>query len=101
MLRYASFAASGDGEGQGSWEAMASVQDEQLEAARAELRSLLDWAERHAPGPRGPLDDGGAWDAHWHEQAEDGGWTTLTLSLVGPWEWGETLVAKFEPAGDS
>lgn len=95
-MRYLSFCCSEDGEGHGCWEAMASVRSADLVAARAELQAVLSWAVRHAPGPRAPLDEGGAWDAHEHEQVEDDGWFTLTLSLVGPWEWGETLRANFE-----
>ena len=91
-LQYLIFDASEDGEGQGSWEAMASVRAGELAALRAELQAVLDAAERQSPGPRGPLDEGGRWDADVHEQTE-GDWTTLTLTLTGPWAWGEGLIA--------
>ena len=26
----------------------------------------------------------------------DGEWTTLTLTLTGPWAWGEALMREFE-----
>ena len=48
------------------------------------------------PAHAGPLDEGGAWDADEQVQT-DGDWTTVTLTLTGPWEWGEALVAHFAP----
>ena len=44
------------------------------------------------PGPRGPLDEGGAWDAD-TQVHEDCGWTEVRLTLTGPWDWGEALMA--------
>lgn len=93
-LQYLVFDASDDGEGQGSWEAMASVRADQLPALMAEIKTVLDWAETHSPGPRGPLEEGGAWDADQQVQT-DGAWTTVTLTITGPWEWGEALLARF------
>ena len=90
-LQYLIFEASEDGEGQGSWEAMAGVREADLPALRSEVQAVLQAAERQSPGPRGPVDDGGCWDADLHEQ-QDGGWTTLTLTLTGPWDWGEALL---------
>jgi len=83
-------------DGTGTWDAMASVRAAQLPAVLAEVSSVLDWAEAHAPGPRGPLDEGGVWDADEQAQAE-GEWTTVTLTLTGPWAWGEALAAHFAP----
>lgn len=91
-LNYLIFDASDDGEGTGSWEAMASVRAANLPAALAEVQAVLAAAERRAPGPRGPLDEDGVWDAD-VQQHTDGGWTTVTLVLTGPWAWGEALVA--------
>ncbi|MCV0438436.1 MAG: hypothetical protein K5880_07375 [Hydrogenophaga sp.] len=99
-IHYLIFDSSDDGEGTGTWEAMASVRAAQLPAVRAEVQAVLDWAEAHAPGPRGPLDEGGAWDADEQVLADDGDWTTVTLTLTGPWEWGEALVAHFAPSTD-
>ena len=95
-LQYLMFDASEDGEGHGSWEAMASVRAEQLPALQAEVQTVLAWAKANSPGPRGPLDDGGAWDADQHIQT-DGNWTTLTLTLIGPWAWGEAMLAQLAP----
>ena len=90
-LQYLIFDASDDGEGTGSWEAMASVRAPELPVVLAEVQTVLAAAERQAPGPRGPLDEGGVWDAE-VQQHSDGDWTTVTLTLTGPWAWGETLL---------
>jgi hypothetical protein len=91
QLQYLLFDASDDGEGIGTWDAMASVGAAQLPEVMQEVQAVLTWAEAHSPGP---LDEGGAWDADQLVQTE-GDWTTVTLTLTGPWEWGETLVAYF------
>lgn len=92
-LHYLIFDASDDGEGNGCWEAMASVRAPQVAALQAEVQAVLGRAEACAPGPRGPLDEGGVWDADLHTQT-DGEWTTLTLTLVGPWDWGAALLTE-------
>jgi hypothetical protein len=93
-LQYLLFDASDDGEGTGSWEAMASVRADQLPAVLAEVAAVIASAQADAPGPRGALDEGGAWDAEQQVQP-DGDWTTVVLTITGPWEWGEALVARF------
>jgi hypothetical protein len=93
-LNYLIFDASDDGEGTGSWEAMASVRAADLAAVLAEVASVMAAAQTDAPGPRGALDEGGAWDAE-HQVQSDGDWTTVTLTITGPWEWGEALVERF------
>jgi hypothetical protein len=94
-LQYLIFDASDDGEGTGTWEAMASVRAAELPAVLAEVQAVLAATERLAPGPRGPLDEGGVWDADVQQHTDrggDGDWTTVTLTLTGPWEWGEALL---------
>ena len=93
-LNYLIFDASDDGEGIGTWEAMASVRGADLPAVLAEAQAVLAAAERRAPGPRGPLDEDGVWDADL-QQHTDGDWTTVTLTITGPWAWGEALVGAF------
>lgn len=93
-LNYLIFDAADDGEGTGSWEAVASVRRADLPAVMAEVDAVLARAQREAPGPRGPLDEGGAWDAD-TQVHEDGDWTEVRLTLTGPWDWGEALVAGF------
>lgn len=93
-LQFLMFDASDDGEGTGAWEAVASVRAADLGAVMAEIGVVLQRAERDAPGPRGPLDEGGAWDADTQVRA-DGDWTEVTLTITGPWAWGEALLAGF------
>ena len=95
QLNYLIFDASDDGEGTGTWEAMASVRDADWHDAKAEVQAVLSAALFNEPGPRGPLDEGGAWDAD-EQTSRDGEWTTVTLTLTGPWEWGEALMREFE-----
>jgi hypothetical protein len=97
-LQYLLFDASDDGHGTGTWDAMASVRAADLPAVLAEVQQVMAAGERHSPGPRGPLDEGGAWDAEQQVQT-DGDLTTVTLTLTGPWEWGEALVAQFAFTG--
>lgn len=91
-LNYLLFDASDDGEGTGTWDAMAGVRAGQLSEVMKEVQTVLAWADAHCPGPRGQLDEGGVWDADQLAQTE-GDWTTVTLTLTGPWTWGEELVA--------
>lgn len=95
QLNYLIFDASDDGEGTGTWEAMASVRAEELPNVIAEAQAVLQSATASGLGPRGPLEDGGSWDAD-KQITTDGKWTTVTLTLTGPWEWGEALMGEFE-----
>jgi hypothetical protein len=90
-LQYLTFEASDDGDGVGTWDAMASVRADQVAAVLAEVQAVLNWAERHSPGPRGPLEEGGFWDADQQTLAE-GDWITVTLTITGPWAWGEEMI---------
>ena len=92
-LEYLIFDASDDGEGTGTWDAMASVHADALPSVLAEVRAVLARAEAHQPGPRGPLDEGGSWDAD-QQVTTDGEWITVTLTISGPWAWGEALVLQ-------
>jgi hypothetical protein len=92
-LQYLIFDASDDGEGLGSWEAVASVRADDRERLWAEVEALRAAAEADAPGPRGPQEEGGAWDLDVRSRA-DGAWLEVTVTLVGPWTWGEALLAR-------
>jgi len=92
-LDYLIFDASDDGQGTGSWEAMASVLAADLPAVMAEATAVEAAAQADAPGPRGPLDEGGGWDLD-VQTAREGDWTSVTLTLTGPWAWGEALVER-------
>ena len=95
QLQFLIFDASDDGEGTGTWEAMASIRGENLPAVSAEVQMVLQRAVATEPGLRGPLDEGGAWDAD-EQFTTDGEWHSVTLTLTGPWEWGEALMREFE-----
>ena len=60
-LQYLDFESSGDAEGRGSFDAMASVAPAQFGALQAEVLRVLGWAERSF-GPAAALDEGGEWD---------------------------------------
>lgn len=95
QLHYLIFDASDDGEGTGTWEAMAGVRAYELASLSAEIQTVMQRALATEPGPRGPLDEGGVWDAD-EQITTDGEWHTATLTLTGPWEWGEALMREFE-----
>lgn len=97
-LQFLIFDASDDGDGTGTWEAMASVRASEVPAVMAEVQAVVACAHTSAPGPRGPLDDGGAWDAD-EQVSSDGDWTRITLTLTGPWAWGEVLMREIGAEG--
>lgn len=68
-LRYLVFDFSEDDHGHGSFDAMASAAPAQLAALDAEVRAVLDWAERRF-GPAAALDEGGEWDYALHAVRE-------------------------------
>ena len=92
-LSYLIFDTGDDGEGTGTWEAMASVRGGDLAAVLAEVQAVMAQAGADSPGPQGPLDEGATWDAE-QQVMTDGDWTTVTLTITGPWGWGEALVAR-------
>ena len=94
-LQFLIFDASDDGQGGGTWDAMASVRSPDLAALALEVQAVCQRALASEPGPRGPLDEGGVWDMDEQATAE-GEWHTITLTLTGPWEWGEALMREFE-----
>lgn len=94
QLEYLIFDASDDGEGNGSWEAMASVRTDDLPAVMAEVRAVEAAAQSDAPGPRGALDDGGVWDLDIQTRPDGDDRVSVTLTLTGPWQWGEDLIGR-------
>ena len=89
-LRYFVFTASEDGFGQAAWEGLASLRAEDLDAAQSELRLLLSALEARAPGPRAPLEEGGAWD--WQlDRTDEDDWIQLYLCVTGPVGWADDL----------
>lgn len=60
-LRFLEFDFSDDGEGHGSFDAMAAADPAQLDALKREVLSVLAWCNRQF-GPAAPLEEGGDWD---------------------------------------
>ena len=73
-LQYLDFEFSEDEHGLGTFDAMASTRVQQVEAVRAEIARVLDWAHTAFPGACGSLDDGAEWDFCLQAQQE---WTAL------------------------
>ena len=42
-----------------------------------------------------PEEEGGVWDAHIHQHEEADGWITVTVTITGPWDWGQALVEQW------
>jgi hypothetical protein len=105
-LDYLDFDYSEDEDGNGTWDAMASVPHARWQALLQEVHSVLHWASHTFRGRRAPLDEGGDWDFDLSAQDDDngrplrvrwsrtsqsldaeapqaGGYTTLTLTLSG------------------
>ncbi len=61
-LNYLEFDYTEDGDGHGSFDALAAVSPAQWPALQAEVQQVLAWAHREFPGARGALDEGGQWD---------------------------------------
>lgn len=94
------FDATDNGDGTGTWEAMASAAEGSpaLVAIQTEAQAVLRWLELQEPGPRGSEEEGGIWDVTLTRH-NDQGWIVLTLSLTGPWAWGEDCVAQLHGDG--
>lgn len=117
-LDYLDFEYSEDEDGNGSWDAMASVTDNRWTALLEEVSQVLQWAVHDFPGRRASLDDGGDWDYDLSAQEDDSGrtldirwdknkdavhaempqagsYTTLTLTLTGNATFGNALRQAF------
>jgi hypothetical protein len=66
------FDYSEDDDGNGTWDAMASVTPTHLSALLAEVAEVLRWAHRDFGGRPAPLDEGGDWDWALHSLHEKG-----------------------------
>lgn len=118
-LNYLDFEYSEDEDGNGTWDAMASVPDHRWNALLDEVRQVLHWASQSFRGRQAPLDEGGDWDfdlstqdddngrplrIHWSHASQaleadtpqPGGYTTLTLTLTGNAAFGDALRQTFD-----
>ena len=117
-LDYLDFDYSEDEDGNGTWDAMASVADSRWAALLEEVRQVLHWASHDFRGRRAPLEDGGDWDYDLSAQDDDhgralrirwdranaagqteapqpGGYGTVTLTLTGNTAFGDALRQAF------
>lgn len=118
-LDYLDFDYSEDEDGNGTWDAMASVADSRWAALLEEVRRVLHWASHDFRGRRAPLEDGGDWDYDLNAQDDDhgralrirwdragdtlqaeapqpGGYGTVTLTLTGNTAFGDALRQAFD-----
>lgn len=117
-LQYLDFDFSEDGEGTGTWDAMASVTPQHWPALLDEVAHLLGWAHAHFADQRGPVEEGGDWDfdlqcvqevttpqhLHYdvhthtlrvHSDSASSQRHTLSLSISGSAQFGAALRAQF------
>ena len=69
-LDYLDFDYSEEADGNGSFDAMASVAPQQLPAVHAEIAAVLVWAHDAFAGRRDAPDEGGDWDFDLQSQQE-------------------------------
>lgn len=98
-LQYLLFEQADDGLGIVTLEAVASVRSERLPALYEEWRRIIEWAQQTFPGQQGPVDDGYLWDSSVTQTLSDGGWHTLTFTLIGSAVFVEALDACFGLSG--
>ena len=82
----------------GVFDALASVLPPHAAAVEAEVAQVLDWAEATFPGRRGPLHEGGEWDADLQLLPEaEGGVvrTSFALTISGTPAFCEAFRAQF------
>ncbi|NDZ17256.1 hypothetical protein C7T35_28895 [Variovorax sp. WS11] len=70
-LRWLDFDYSEGDDDTGVFDAMASVELGHAAEVQAEIDAVLAWAEATFPGCRGPVEDGGEWDAELQVSNED------------------------------
>ncbi|MET0541777.1 MAG: hypothetical protein ABWZ88_08480 [Variovorax sp.] len=106
-LRWLDFDYSEGTDDTGVFDALASVAPVHAPDVEAEIAQVLVWAEEVFPGRRGPVDDGGEWDADWQvtrgERDDSDGPVrdTFALTLSGSFAFCEAFRARFVAAPDS
>ncbi len=99
-MKYLGFELSEGDEGVATLEAMASTQAEHHSAVLAEAQQVLDWARQRFPHTHGPVEEGNDWHDDLQVQAEQGGWFTVTLTLVASPRFAEAFFETFGPQDD-
>lgn len=95
IVQYLIFDSSDDAHGVITFEAMASTSAAQHAAVMAEVRQVLDWAERRFPQTHGPIDEGMDWDHDLQVSVEEGGWHAVTLTLTASPRFAQEFDAEF------
>lgn len=81
-LEYLLFDYSEGDDDTGLFDALAAVPLARAAAVQAEVDAVLGWAEQHFGPARGPVEEGGDWEADLQVRDEDGR-RIFHLSLVG------------------
>ena len=83
----------------GLFDAMATVPAARAAQVQAEVDAVLAWASTF-PGPRGPVEEGGAWEADAHDRpdADDPALRCFTLSISGCAAFCAAFLARFGDA---
>ncbi|WP_225785228.1 hypothetical protein [Xenophilus sp. Marseille-Q4582] len=95
-LDYLLFEASEGDDGVGLFEAMADVPAARAGAVQAEVDAVLAWATRHFGAVRGPVEEGGEWDAHLEIADTADGRRSFTFSVAGTPAFCAALADAFE-----
>jgi hypothetical protein len=97
-LRWLDFDYSEGTDDTGVFDAMASVAPAQAAAVEAEIAAVLGWAEAHFAGRRGPVEEGGEWDADLQvveEQDRGGARQSFSFTVSGSSAFCEAFRAAF------
>ncbi len=97
-LDYLLFDHSEGGDDTSLFEALATVGPEREAAVRAEIDAVLGWAARRFRGRRGPVEEGGDWDADLDERQEGPALRSFHLSITGSPAFAEAFIAEFGDA---
>ncbi len=99
-LRWLDFEQGEVSDDAGVFDAMASVALCHAAQVEAEIAQVLAWAEATFPGQRGPVEEGGAWDADLQVVQEHDGIdrTTFSFTVVGSAAFCEAFAARFGAA---
>lgn len=97
-LRWLDFDYSEGTDDTGVFDPMTSVAPARAAAVEAEIAQVLAWAEAHFAGLRGPVEEGGAWDADLQvveEEDRSGLRQSYSFTLSGSPAFCEAFRAQF------
>lgn len=96
-LHYLLFDYSEGDDGAGLFDALADVPLARADAVQAEVDAVLAWATAHFGPVRGPIEEGGEWDADLqvHDTQEAHGRRVFSLGIVGSPAFCEAFHQRF------